>query len=75
MFLIIKGEIELFKTTPFGEEKRISIFNESDFLGEGALMDDSPHSTTARTTKETTVLTLSRNKCSAEKRKSVLIKL
>lgn len=62
MFLIIKGEIELFKTTPFGEEKRISIFNESDFLGEGALMDDSPHSTTARTTKETTVLTLSRNK-------------
>jgi aspartate ammonia-lyase len=62
MFLIIKGEIELFKTTPFGEEKRISIFNESDFLGEGALMDDSPHSTTARTTKETTVFTLSRNK-------------
>jgi aspartate ammonia-lyase len=62
MFLIIKGEIELFKTTPFGEEKRISIFNESDFLGEGALMDDSPHSTTARATKETTVLKLSRNR-------------
>jgi aspartate ammonia-lyase len=62
LFLIIKGEIELFKTTPFGEEKRISIFNESDFLAEGALMDDSPHSTTARTTKKTKVLKLSRNK-------------
>ena len=62
MFLIIKGEIELFKTTPFGEEKRISIFNDSDFLGEGTLMDDSPHSTTARTTKKTKVLKLSRDR-------------
>ena len=61
MFLIIEGEIELFKTTPFGEEKRLSVFSESDFLSEGALMDDSPHSTTARATKETKILTLSRD--------------
>jgi aspartate ammonia-lyase len=61
MFLIIEGEIELFKTTPFGEEKRLSIFSESDFLSEGALMDDSPHSTTARATAETKILKLSRD--------------
>jgi aspartate ammonia-lyase len=61
LYLIFEGEVELFKTTPFGEEKRLSIFTALDFIGEGALMDDSPHSTSARTTQETTLLKLSRN--------------
>jgi len=60
LFIIVDGEIELFKKTPFGEEKRLSIFSKLDFLGEGALIDDSPHSTTARATLNTTVLQLSR---------------
>jgi len=60
LHLIYEGEIELYKTTPFGEEKRLSIFTELDFIGEGALMDDSPHSTSARATKKTVVLKFSR---------------
>ncbi len=60
LFIIVDGEVELFKKTPFGEEKRLFIFNKLDFLGEGALIDDSPHSTTARATLNTTVLQLSR---------------
>jgi aspartate ammonia-lyase len=60
LHLIFEGEIELYKTTPFGDEKRLSIFGELDFIGEGALMDDSPHSTSARATKETIILKLSR---------------
>ncbi len=60
LFLIKSGEIELFKKTPFGEEKRLSFFGKLDFLGEGSLLDDSPHSTSARAILDTEVYTLSR---------------
>jgi aspartate ammonia-lyase len=62
LYIIVDGEIELFRRTPYGGEKRLSVFGKHDFLGEGALMDDSPHSTSARTTAETTTLALSREK-------------
>ena len=61
LFLIYEGNVELFKRTPFGGEKRLSIFNKYDFIGEGALMDDSPHSTSARATINSVVVTLSRD--------------
>ncbi len=54
VFLIFEGRVELYKSTPLGEEKRITIFGGKDFLGEGALLDDDPHSTSARAL-ETTV--------------------
>ncbi|MGE5399458.1 MAG: aspartate ammonia-lyase [Ignavibacteriales bacterium] len=60
LFIIYEGEIELFKKTPFGEEKRLSFFSKYDFLGEGALMDDSPHSTSARALLNSTLLLISR---------------
>ena len=62
LYVIVEGEVELIKRTPYGGEKRLSVFGKHDFLGEGALMDDSPHSTSARTTAETTTLALSREK-------------
>ena len=62
MYLIYSGEVELFKTTPFGKEKRLSFFSKFDFLGEGSLVDDSPHSTSARALLETTVLKIGREK-------------
>ncbi|MBN1302161.1 MAG: aspartate ammonia-lyase [Melioribacteraceae bacterium] len=55
LYLIFDGEIELYKKTPFGTEKRLSYFSRYDFLGEGSLMDDSPHSTSARTLLKTKV--------------------
>ena len=61
LFLIYDGEVELFKRTPYGGEKRLSVFSKYDFLGEGALMDDSPHSTSARATVDSVILTLSRD--------------
>ena len=60
LFIVYSGELELFKKTPWGEEKRLSFFGQYDFLGEGALMDDYPHSTSARALIKTTVLTISR---------------
>ncbi|MCB2203986.1 aspartate ammonia-lyase [bacterium] len=64
LWIIYEGEVELFKRTPFGEEKRISIFTRQDFLGEGVLMDDSPHATSARALLKTTVFALSRERVS-----------
>lgn len=61
LYLIIDGEIELYKSTPYGSEKRLSIFSKYDFLGEGALLDDSPHSTSARALTDSTVAILTRN--------------
>jgi len=61
LFIIYRGEVELIKKTPFGEDKRLSIFSKYDFLGEGALMDEYPHSSTARTLLETTVFAVSRD--------------
>ncbi|MHB2156321.1 aspartate ammonia-lyase [Calditrichota bacterium GD2] len=60
-FLIYEGKVELYKTTPFGEEKRIAVFNAGDFLGEGALLDDDPHSTSARTVVPTKILKIDLN--------------
>ena len=48
IFLISSGEVELLKNADGNREKRLCIFGPHDFLGEGSLTDDSPHSTSAR---------------------------
>jgi len=65
LYIIHEGEVELFKKSPFGEESRLSFFKKRDFLGEGALMDDYPHSTSARALLKTTVLSISRDRFQA----------
>lgn len=69
LYIIFDGEIELYKTTTFGEEKRLTFFKKYDFLGEGSLMDDYPHSTSARSILITTVFAISREKFTALSRK------
>ncbi|MBN2891900.1 MAG: aspartate ammonia-lyase [Bacteroidales bacterium] len=58
IFIIYSGKVELIKSTPFGEEKRLVIFQEYDFMGEGSLLDNSPHSTTARAIEDTVTFSL-----------------
>ncbi len=60
LFIIFEGEIELFKRTPYDEETRLTVFSKYDFLGEGALMEDYPHNTSARALANSTLLTISR---------------
>ncbi len=62
LFVIFDGEVELYKKSPYGAEKRLALFSKFDFLGEGALLDDSPHSTSARTTVDSKIMILSREK-------------
>ena len=56
LYIIYEGDIELYKKTPLGAEKRVAFFSKYDFLSEGSLMDNYPHSTSARALTGTTVL-------------------
>lgn len=58
IFIIYKGEVELFKSNPYGIELKLTYFSKGDFLGEGSWASDSPHSTSARALVETTVYML-----------------
>lgn len=58
IYVIRSGEIELIKKTPFGEEKRLSFFRRYDFIGEGSLIDNHPHSTSARTLSDVELFVL-----------------
>ncbi len=46
--IIAGGECELYKTTAHGKEKRLAYFTRGDFMGEGCLFDNSPHTTNCR---------------------------
>lgn len=48
IFIIYKGEVELYKHNSYGSEVRLALFAIGDFLGEGIWDHDSPHSTSAR---------------------------
>jgi aspartate ammonia-lyase len=60
LFVIYSGKIDLFKIPSFGNEKLITSFRKMDFLSEGALMDDYPHSTTAKAAEDSQVIVISR---------------
>lgn len=62
LYMIAEGEIELYKKTHFNKEKTLTIFGKYDFLGEGALMDDYPHSTSARAARDSKIIQLHREK-------------
>jgi len=55
ILIIFEGEVELFKSNPYGVELKLTYFSSGDFLGEGAWASNSPHSTSARALKPTTV--------------------
>ncbi len=61
LFVIYSGKIDLYKVPSLGSEKLITSFREMDFLSEGALMDDYPHSTTARASEDSQVLVITRD--------------
>ncbi len=61
LYIIYEGEVELYKTTPFGDEKRLSFFGKYNFLGEGSLLGDSPHATSARALLKAKTISISRD--------------
>jgi CRP-like cAMP-binding protein len=61
VFIIYAGDVELLKKNPNNEQKRLAYFSMGDIIGEGAFVDDSPHSTSTRTVTACTVFTIGRN--------------
>jgi aspartate ammonia-lyase len=60
IYMIFEGEVELIKKSPFGAETKLSYFSRFDFLGEGSLTEEAPHSTSARAKHKTTAFLLSK---------------
>lgn len=58
LYIICEGKLELFKTNPFGEEKRLGIYEKHQIIGEGALIEDLPHTTSGRVLEKATVMTI-----------------
>ena len=58
LYVIFEGDIELFKKSPLGAENRVAFFSKYDFLAEGSLMDDYPHSTSAKALTGTKALVI-----------------
>lgn len=51
--VIFSGQVEVFKQTPWGQEKTILVFEKGDFISEGALIESSTHTTSARAIEDT----------------------
>jgi aspartate ammonia-lyase len=61
LFILLNGRVELVKKTQFGKEKLLRIFERADFLSEGALMDDYPHSTSGKVIEASDVIVISKS--------------
>lgn len=73
LLIIFEGEVELFKGNPYGVELKLTYFSSGDFLGEGAWASNSPHSTSARALKPTTVLKINNDLLSSNAQISVKV--
>ena len=60
IFVIYDGEVELFKNDPYGNEIRLALFRNGDFLGEDVWEENSLHSTSARAIVPTILFDISR---------------
>lgn len=58
ILVIYEGQVELFKSNPYGVELKLTQFSKGDFLGEGVLASESTHSTSARAIIPTKALLL-----------------
>jgi len=61
IYIIRKGEIELLKKDDRAVERRLVIFTEGNFLGEGVISDGTKHSTSAKAHTDSIIYKLHRN--------------
>src|SRR4030095_2255282 len=58
LYVIEKGQVRISYTNKEGKEIVLSTLGENAFFGELSLLDGGPHTATARTVRETTLLTI-----------------
>ncbi len=56
VYIVHSGEVELLKKSPNKEQKRLAYFYATDIIGEGAFVDNSHHSTSARTVSACSII-------------------
>lgn len=61
LYVIEKGQVRISYSNKAGEENILSTLGERAFFGELSLLDGGPHTATARTVKETTLLTIEKS--------------
>ena len=64
MYLLVKGSVDVYKLTPDGDRFRVATISSQDYayIGEGALLHDSPRSSTVQATSHTICLVMTRVK-------------
>jgi aspartate ammonia-lyase len=60
IFIIRKGEVILTDFDSLGNERKLVVFSEGDFLGEGVLSEESIHSTSAKAVTDVTIYLIPR---------------
>lgn len=60
MYLLLRGEVEIFKVDRSGAEFLLTVLPEGDFLGEMALLEDKARSASARAKKDVLALFITR---------------
>jgi CRP-like cAMP-binding protein len=60
LYIIVLGQVRIFTTSEAGQELTITLFRDSDFFGEMALLDGQPRAASAEAMCRTTTLTLHR---------------
>jgi CRP/FNR family transcriptional regulator, cyclic AMP receptor protein len=60
LYMIVVGQVRIYRVTPSGQEVAITVFCDGDFFGELALLDGLPRAASAVAMMTTTTLTLHR---------------
>lgn len=61
LYIVKKGKVRVYKTSPNGDETIINIFTPTEIIGEFAVMDNEPRSATAKAINQCTLLAITRD--------------
>jgi CRP/FNR family cyclic AMP-dependent transcriptional regulator len=62
LYVVVRGKVRVFKTSPVGDETSISIFSTRDIIGEFSTIDDQSRSATAKAMEDCTVLEMAQDR-------------
>ena len=62
LYVVMKGKVRVYKTSPNGDETIINIFTQKEVIGEFAVIDNEPRSATAKAIDQCTLLAITRDK-------------
>ena len=62
VYIVLKGKVRIFKTSPGGDETTIAIFARNDIIGEMAAIDGQPRSATGKAIGTVSLLTIAQDR-------------